>query len=164
METVRKNVEQEFTNIMESVCTKIMSKNFAKQLEHEVYHVSQGVDSRYRWKVREMLYNLEKNALYLLWTYPVCVLPYVTSEMLANGTKATETVEKNLRRMKETQRILREGLEYKTSDDPSTGLSLRCRHCHSANVAWQSRQLRRADEPATIFCTCLTCDTRWRMG
>ena len=38
-----------------------------------------------------------------------------------------------------------------------------CGKCGSSNVVWNQRQLRRADEAATVFCTCSDCNERWKM-
>ena len=41
---------------------------------------------------------------------------------------------------------------------------LKCKKCASNNVAYESRQLRRADEAETIFCLCRECRSKWRIG
>lgn len=37
-----------------------------------------------------------------------------------------------------------------------------CSRCQSKNCAYYEMQTRSADEPATIFITCLNCDKHWR--
>jgi len=38
-----------------------------------------------------------------------------------------------------------------------------CSRCKSKNCTYYEMQTRSADEPATIFVTCLNCDKHWRM-
>jgi len=45
-----------------------------------------------------------------------------------------------------------------------TSSTLRCRGCDSADVSWQQKQTRGADEAMTIFCTCATCGNRWKLS
>lgn len=40
---------------------------------------------------------------------------------------------------------------------------LSCRACKSSDVTWQQRQVRGADESMTLYCTCGSCGTRWKM-
>lgn len=40
---------------------------------------------------------------------------------------------------------------------------LSCRACKSTDVTWQQRQVRGADESMTLYCTCGSCGTRWKM-
>ena len=39
----------------------------------------------------------------------------------------------------------------------------KCSRCQSKNCTYYEMQTRSADEPATIFITCLTCDKHWRI-
>lgn len=39
---------------------------------------------------------------------------------------------------------------------------LQCRKCKSRKVVWHMLQTRSADEPATVFCGCMECGSRWR--
>ena len=39
----------------------------------------------------------------------------------------------------------------------------KCSKCQSKNCTYYEMQTRSADEPATIFVTCLNCDKHWRM-
>ena len=39
---------------------------------------------------------------------------------------------------------------------------LTCRRCKGSNVDYVEKQTRSADEPMTVFATCLDCQTRWK--
>ena len=39
-----------------------------------------------------------------------------------------------------------------------------CAKCKSKNIMSAEKQIRSADEPATIFLTCLNCGNKWRIG
>ena len=62
-------------------------------------------------------------------------------------------------------------IEIKTKRDASkcdkkVGAStdmFKCSRCQSKNCTYYEMQTRSADEPATIFITCLTCDKHWRI-
>lgn len=40
----------------------------------------------------------------------------------------------------------------------------KCRKCKSRNCIYQELQVRSADEPMTLFITCLNCGEKWRIG
>jgi len=165
----RRNVTKSIKSKIQSFClSNKISQLLATIIENEVYEIfvrTHRLQYRYRWKIRQVIYNLEMNGNYLLSNYPCTIIPYLSSEQLAVGTIAAKTVERNRTKMEEVYRLLRNGLIYELS--PEFGISsmaLRCRNCQSTEIQWESRQLRSADEPATIFCECTKCGTRWRMG
>jgi len=53
--------------------------------------------------------------------------------------------------------------KYESLDDTTFQAIVRCRRCGSAEVTWQEKQVRSADEGATVFCSCATCKNRWVM-
>ena len=46
--------------------------------------------------------------------------------------------------------------------DPSKGGEFTCRKCNGNKTTHYALQTRSADEPMTLFVTCLTCGKRWK--
>ena len=46
--------------------------------------------------------------------------------------------------------------------DPSKGGEFTCRKCGQNKTTHYALQTRSADEPMTVFVTCLTCSNRWK--
>ena len=49
------------------------------------------------------------------------------------------------------------------NDKQYNGL-LKCEHCSSMNTRYVTVQTRSADEPETVFATCVDCGTNWTMN
>jgi transcription elongation factor S-II len=59
------------------------------------------------------------------------------------------------------QKIKRDASKYNTNIEASTDMYT-CRKCKSKKCTYYELQTRSADEPATIFVTCLNCGKNWR--
>lgn len=59
------------------------------------------------------------------------------------------------------RKILRDNSKYETTLEASSS-SFYCRKCHKNKTTHYQLQTRSADEPMTIFVTCINCDAKWR--
>ena len=59
--------------------------------------------------------------------------------------------------------LLREKYENVVKAQKSESL-LKCRRCGSSEITYNQKQVRGADEASSIFCSCLSCKKRWRLG
>ena len=85
--------------------------------------------------------------------FPLATLPYMSSyEMFPEKWFALK--DKLLQR---EQKIL-EGNKSRATDQ------FKCRRCHKSECTYYELQTRSADEPMTIFITCLNCGKEWRQG
>lgn len=80
---------------------------------------------------------------------------------LAKGTALDKMEIQKLAKNERFQAMLRE--KYEAIDDTKFEALVRCRRCGSAEVSWDEKQTRSADEAATLFCVCNTCKNRWVM-
>jgi transcription elongation factor S-II len=71
--------------------------------------------------------------------------------------------EMNLERWKELieHKIKRDATKYTTVTQASTDMFM-CKKCKSKRCTYYELQTRSADEPATIFVTCLDCGKNWK--
>jgi|TARA_B110000467_G_C18288245_1_gene463072 transcription elongation factor S-II len=71
--------------------------------------------------------------------------------------------EMNLERWKELieHKIKRDATKYTTVTQASTDM-FTCKKCKSKKCTYYELQTRSADEPATIFVTCLDCGKNWK--
>ncbi len=85
--------------------------------------------------------------------FELCAIPFMTSyEMFPEKWFALR--EKQLQR---EQKIL-EGNKSRATDQ------FKCRRCNKRECTYYEMQTRSADEPMTIFITCLNCGKEWRQG
>ena len=57
--------------------------------------------------------------------------------------------------------LLRDLSSPDLSDIPDAGT--RCTKCRSSDISFDFLQTRSADEGTTVYCTCISCGTRWKM-
>ena len=86
---------------------------------------------------------------------------YSSDNELAKGTALQKMEDQTLARISRFQSMLRE--KYEAIDDAKYAALIKCRKCGSAEVSWDEKQTRSADEAATLFCVCNTCSNRWVM-
>lgn len=79
------------------------------------------------------------------------VLAFMTHQEM-NQTRWKELIE---------QKIKRDANKYVTKIEASTDM-FTCRKCKSKKCTYYELQTRSADEPATIFITCLDCGKNWK--
>jgi transcription elongation factor S-II len=60
------------------------------------------------------------------------------------------------------QKMKRDVAKYDKKIEASTDM-FTCKKCHSKKCTYYELQTRSADEPATIFVTCLDCGKHWKM-
>jgi transcription elongation factor S-II len=58
-------------------------------------------------------------------------------------------------------KIKRDASKFKTNIEASTDM-FTCKKCKSKKCTYYELQTRSADEPATIFITCLDCGKHWK--
>ena len=59
------------------------------------------------------------------------------------------------------QKIKRDKNKFENHVEASTD-TFTCRKCKSNKCSYYALQTRSADEPMTIYVTCLSCDNRWK--
>ena len=87
----------------------------------------------------------------------------VTKELTPQSLAFMTHQEMNQTRWKDLieQKIKRDATKYTTNIQASTDM-FTCRKCKSKRCTYYELQTRSADEPATIFVTCLDCGKNWK--
>jgi DNA-directed RNA polymerase subunit M/transcription elongation factor TFIIS len=161
-ETFRKNICDRFTNIIGNNITAI-------NLEKGVFNYSlKEATSRklikkwenpdfvqvYLDRLRTIYINLKnKDILALLQS----------KELLPQSFASMTHQEMNPTRWKELleQKMKRDANKFTTNIQASTDM-FTCKKCKSKRCTYYELQTRSADEPATIFVTCLDCGKNWK--
>jgi len=161
-ETFRKNICDRFTNIIGNNITAI-------NLEKGVFNYSlKEATSRklikkwenpdfvqvYLDRLRTIYINLKnKDILDLLQS----------KELLPQSFASMTHQEMNPMRWKELleQKMKRDANKFTTNIQASTDM-FTCKKCKSKRCTYYELQTRSADEPATIFVTCLDCGKNWK--
>lgn len=129
----------------------------ARHIEACVYAMSV-THNMYTDKMQQIIFNERANAS--LYKKGIEVVN-MTDEEMAEGTLIEDiALERHTQRLKFEQ-IMQE--KYDRINNQSFKTTLKCRRCGSAEVAWEQKQTRGADEAMTVFCTCSKCKNRWTM-
>jgi len=161
-ETFRKNICDKFTNIIGNNVTAI-------NLEKGVFNYSlKEATSRklikkwenpefvqvYLDRLRTIYINLKNNDILELLQ---------SKELLPQSFASMTHQEMNPKRWHELleQKMKRDANKFTTNIQASTDM-FTCKKCKSKRCTYYELQTRSADEPATIFVTCLDCGKNWK--
>lgn len=133
----------------------------AVELEGEVNGVSCGDALVYHAHLRRLAFNLACNAE--LARVAPDALVHMTDDALAAGTIVQRVKDEEQQQMDYFSELLREKYENVVKAQKSESL-LKCRRCGSSEITYNQKQVRGADEASSVFCTCLGCKKRWRLG
>ena len=131
----------------------------SREIEAAVAALSDSLTS-YKEKIAQIAFNLRQNAA--LRDIEVKDLIGMRNEDMSRNTPAHLIEEQNIIRRKRFEAMLEE--KYEQLNSVEYKATLYCKKCGSAEVNWEQKQTRGADEAMTIFCTCATCHHRWRMS
>jgi transcription elongation factor S-II len=109
----------------------------------------------YLSRLRSLLWNLESN----LELRQMIQSGEITSEILSKMTHQEFQPEK-WKEMIE-RKMMRDASKFSDNTQASTDM-FTCRKCKSKRCTYYEMQTRSADEPATVFITCLNCGKNWR--
>ena len=88
-------------------------------------------------------------------------LIYKTDREMAKGTIIEDIECEAENRRVRFEQMLQE--KYDMLNDKTFRATLKCMRCGSADITWEQKQTRSADEAMTIFCSCNKCNNRWTM-
>jgi len=152
---------------MRSGLVPVSSSNYFKELEGRIYDLSGSPQQSHQMmllyyrKYIQLLYNLRLFGKDLIKKYTPSELVFL-SESDLNPDVARERAH-NAEQSNLYKRILSQGIE--DEDDQNEEGGNRCKKCkNSRNISIVPRQLRSADEPASLFLTCNACGWQWRIG
>jgi transcription elongation factor S-II len=120
-----------------------------------------GSESRpeYRTKIRSLFQNLKNksNPQLRMRVLSNEVTPDVFVRMSHDQLKSAE-------RREEDRKIEKENMDKAmvAQAERSISTSLQCSKCGQRKVTYTEAQTRSADEPMTLFCTCLNCGKSWK--
>ena len=135
--------------------------DYVRAVERQVYVQCAATRAPYMRTARTMAFNLGQNGAYLRRHYAPHKLPQL-DHTLRPTTPMESWYETHLENKRKEEEILRAQPEDFLEDN---GTSLvQCSKCHSANISWEQKQTRGADESMTIFFQCRDCGKRWKMN
>jgi len=124
----------------------------------------------YGSKVRTLAFNIKKNEQLRIEIINGGLPPNALVHMSPNDLATEE-------QKKQRQQATKADIDARRSDyytvnrsnilksiglDPTKGGEFTCRKCNQNKTTHYSLQTRSADEPMTVFVTCLTCSNRWK--
>ncbi len=109
----------------------------------------------YSARIKSMLYNIKTNPEFKEQIQQNQITPQSLSQL--THQEMNPSIWKN----KIEQKIKRDRSRFSTNIEASTDM-FQCRKCKSKKCTYYEMQTRSADEPATIFITCLDCGKNWK--
>jgi transcription elongation factor S-II len=109
----------------------------------------------YLSRLRSLLWNLESS----LELRQIIVSGEITPEMLSKMNHQ-EFQPEQWKEMIE-RKMMRDASKFSDNTQASTDM-FTCRKCKSKRCTYYEMQTRSADEPATVFITCLNCGKNWK--
>ena len=109
----------------------------------------------YNGRLRTVLYNTTKNAELFNQISQHQITPEVFAYM-THQEMAPEIWKKKIE-----LKIIRDRSRFSNNIEASTDM-FQCKKCKSKKCTYYEMQTRSADEPATIFITCLDCGKNWK--
>lgn len=169
-------------NIIRQRGTAMLKKDFSESIypyvEYEVCkyatqfvknNITSGPDEavkifqrHYARKIRSIAHNAKNNPLFVSFVerkiIPTENIPTLLPDEM-NHCGPHSIMKEHLN---EKERIIEQWRKYwETEHESSTGMYT-CKCCKSSHTVFNAVQTRSADEPMTIFITCLACNNRWK--
>ena len=144
----------------------------AFQIEDSInaIHSAEFDKAEYTAKARSLIFNVKKNDQLRLdiceGNLPAQGLVHLTQAQLATAEvreaqdKAAEDAA--MERRSDYFKITRDKIAKANGIDPNAAGEFQCNKCKSTKVTYYQMQTRSADEPMTVFLSCLKCGKRWR--
>lgn len=157
---------REFTNTRRAsinmLNTIIKDLKKAKELEYEIIKYmkedkkeTDKIKKYYRYKVRQMMFNLKKS--------PELLERFSYNELVRlEHTELQPEMYKEIFQRKKEKEELYSFIEDEHKCD-RRGL-IKCEECATYNTEYTTLQTRSADEPTTIFIYCYTCLRHWKQN
>lgn len=114
---------------------------------------------QYRTKIRSLFQNLKNKS------NPGLRVRVLTNEVSPDRfVRLSHDEMKSAERLEEERKIQKENMDKAmvAKAERSISTSLQCGKCGQRKVTYTEAQTRSADEPMTLFCTCLACGKSWR--
>ncbi|PGH09642.1 transcription elongation factor S-II [Polytolypa hystricis UAMH7299] len=114
---------------------------------------------QYRSKMRSLFQNLKNKS------NPGLRVRVLTNEVTPDHfVRMTDDELKSAERLEEERKIVKENMDKAmvAKAERSVSTSLQCGKCGQRKVTYTEAQTRSADEPMTLFCTCVVCGKSWR--
>ena len=129
----------------------------SREIEASIHAICRNM-LEYTDKCQQIILNLKQN----------CNLANLGKDLVitSDSEMSKGTIIEDIERESSIQRNRFESMlqeKYDMMNDKSYNTTLKCRRCGSAEVSWEQKQTRSADEASTVFCTCNKCNNRWTM-
>ena len=127
----------------------------AISIERYVHVLCKGVLEEYQEQMYLILSNINLNTELL--SLPPKRVACMTAAEMTEGTVLEKV-------MMQKEQMRQKYYEIVQQTTVSKGNLLTCRKCKKSDIMFEQKQTRGADEAMTIFCTCVSCNFRWKMS
>jgi len=148
---------QKRRNVLKMLCQISKDLETSRIIESAIHSVSRQ-EAEYIDKAQQLIFNIKQN--------PALIENKENTLLLTDDEMAKNTVIEDIQHETELRKTRFEQMlqeKYDMVNDKSYNTTLKCRRCGSAEVSWEQKQTRSADEASTVFCTCNKCNNRWTM-
>lgn len=152
--TVSAHQRRDVMSLLNQFCDDIM---LVRDIEAGIHCMTRNLNE-YMDKSQQIILNIKNNANLKHHGSDIVLL---TDIEMAKDTIIEDIEKESVNRKMRFEQMLQE--KYEMLNDKSYNTTLKCRRCGSAEVSWEQKQTRSADEASTVFCTCNKCNNRWTM-
>jgi transcription elongation factor S-II len=173
LDDLRRKIVSVFVERLSGQCANAaIASSLAYTIEASIHkmHNSNNDRAAYTAKARSLAFNLKQNEQLrediAVGNVPAEALVLFTQAQLATAEKR-EAMKKGeedavMERRSDYFKLVRDKLCKENGIDPEQGGQFRCRKCNGNKTTNYQMQTRSADEPMTVFITCLKCGHKWR--
>jgi transcription elongation factor S-II len=116
----------------------------------------------YARKVRSVAYNAKHNPHFVSFVEKGILSTEAVPALLPDEMNHCGPHSIMKARLDEKDRVIEQWRKYWETEHQSSKGLYTCRCCKSSHTVFNAVQTRSADEPMTIFITCLACNNRWK--
>ena len=163
------NPEEFRTNVFNKLYELIKNEEFSRKLEEGVYEFAEKEANSLKLVIKwdnphfTQLYTDRIRSIYMNLKNEDLVSHINSGEITGESLACMTHQEMNPQQWKELidKKRKRDENKYTNNTQASTDM-FTCRKCKSKRCTYYELQTRSADEPATIFITCLDCGKNWK--
>ena len=159
---LKKNFSASIIPYIEYEVCKYATEVIKKNRECDPDEIVNIFQRHYARKIRSIAHNAKTNPVFVSFVerkiIPVEKIPALLPDEMNHCGPHSIMKEYLL----EKEEVIEQWRKYWNTEHESSKGMYTCKCCKSSHTVFNAVQTRSADEPMTIFITCLACDNRWK--
>lgn len=150
--------ESMYPHVEYAVCKYALKKHGARSKEDALKIFQR----QYARKIRTIAYNAKTNPKFVSFVEKKVISTDDIPTLLPDEMNHCGPHSIMKEQLNEKERVIEQWRKYWETEHESSKGMYTCKCCKSSHTVFNAVQTRSADEPMTIFITCLACNNRWK--